>query len=88
MITLNAYGWDEQIMNTSLYVYIPTPWEAPSWPGQSLLPSQAEMDLNWTGTKLTNLEAHVGPLLYSYQVYISSMTVTSQNDIMIVCFLI
>ena len=29
-VTLDAYGYDEQIMNTSLYVYIPTPQEAPS----------------------------------------------------------
>ena len=28
--TLDAYGWDEQIMNTSLSVYIPTPQEAQS----------------------------------------------------------
>ena len=30
-VTLDMYGYDEQIMNTSLYVYIPTPQEALSW---------------------------------------------------------
>ena len=30
MLTLDMYSWYEQMMNTSLHVDIPAPWQAPN----------------------------------------------------------
>ena len=50
----------------------------PSWNGPKLYSS-------WTGPTLGSCGT---PFLYLFKVYISSMTVTSLNDVMIICFFI
>ena len=51
-LTLDVYGWDKQIKNTSLCLYSYSSRGTELAGTESLLPSQTETGLNWTNLKV------------------------------------